>query len=74
MTDDRGRLEQPLVLGRQAIDARGQQSVDAGRNLNRLDGRGETIGAGFTGERVRLHESPDGLLEKERVSFRPTHQ
>src|SRR6185369_7499996 len=54
VTDDRGSLEQALLLGRQAIDARRQQALNAGRNLNGLDGRGQTIGAGFTGERVRL--------------------
>ena len=74
VTDDSRRLEQALVLGRQAIDTRRQQALDAGRNLNGLEGRGETIGARFTGERLRLHESPDGLLDEERVAFRSVHQ
>ena len=34
LTDDRGRLEQPLVLGREPVDPDGQDSLDCGRNLD----------------------------------------
>jgi hypothetical protein len=70
MADDRGRLEQTLLLDGQAVDARGQNRVDAGWNLDGVDGLGEAIRAELADERFRLHEGAYALLEEERVPFR----
>ena len=59
MTDDRGRLEQTLLLGGQPVDARRQNRVDAGRNLDGVDGLGEAIRAGLADERL---SSPPGFV------------
>src|SRR5882724_9072630 len=74
MADDGGRLEQTLLLDGQPVDARGQNRVDAGRDLDGLDGLDEAIRAGLADERLRLHKGSDALLEEERVPFRPFDQ
>ena len=74
LADDRGRLEQALLLEGESIDARGHDRVDAGRNLDGVDGLGETIRTRLTGEGFRLHQRAHTLLEKERVPFRPFAQ
>ena len=74
VADDRGRLEQTLLLHGQSVDARGQNRVDTGRNPGRLDGLGEAIRAGRPGERLCLHEGSYTLLEEERVPLRPFDQ
>jgi hypothetical protein len=43
--DDRGRLEQPLGLGFQAVDARGQDGLHGRGNRQLLDGPREPVGA-----------------------------
>ena len=40
LADDGGRLEQPLVVGRQAVDAGGQDGLDRGGDLGWLGGPG----------------------------------
>ena len=74
MADDRGRLEQTLLFDGQTIDARRQDGLDAGRDLDGVDGLNETIRAGLPDERLRLHKGSDALLEEERVSLRPFDQ
>ena len=48
--------------------------MNAGRDLDAVDGLGEAICAGRAGERLRLHEGSYTLLEEERVPFRPFDQ
>ena len=74
LADDGGGLEQALVLGRQAVDARGQDRLHRGRDLQVLDGPGEPIGAALADQRRRLHQGPHALLEEERIAFRPLDQ
>ena len=74
LADDRGRLEQSLGLGRQAVDARGQDGLHGGGDLQVLDGPGEPVGAALAGQGRRLHQGPHTLLEEERIGFRPLDQ
>jgi hypothetical protein len=68
LTDDRRRLEQVLVVRREPVDPGRQDHLHARRNLDGLDRPGQTIGAAFPGERPRLHERPDALLDEEGVA------
>ena len=74
LADDGGRLEQSLGLGRQAVDARGQDGLDRGGDRQIFDGSGEPIGAAVAGQGPRLHEGPHTLLEEEGIRFRPLDQ
>ena len=67
LADDGGDLEEALVLGRQPVDARRQDRLDRGRNLDRLDRLRQPIPAARPIQRLRLHQRPDGLLQEERV-------
>jgi hypothetical protein len=67
--NDRGGLEQALVLGIQAIDAGGNDGV-------RVEGQGQRrhrtlqpIGAPLTDQRPRLHERADGFLHEEGIAL-----
>ena len=74
LADDRGGLEQPLGLGRQAVDARGQDGLHGGGDRQVLDGPGEPVGAALAGQGRRLHQGPHALLEEEGIRFRPLDQ
>jgi hypothetical protein len=65
LADDRGRLEKSLGLGPQAVDARGQDGLNGGGDLQVLGGSGEPVGAALTGQGRRLHQSPHTVLEEE---------
>ena len=74
LADDGGGLEQSLGLGRQAVDARGQDGLHGGGDLQVLDGPGEPVGAALAGQGRRLHQGPHTLLEEEGIRFRPLDQ
>jgi hypothetical protein len=74
LADDRGRLEQSLGLGHQAVDARGQDGLHGGGNRQLLNGPGEPVGAALARQGRRLHQGPHTLLEKEGIGFRPLDQ
>ena len=74
LADDRGRLEQSLGLGRQAVDARGQDGLHGGGDLEVFDGPSEPVGATLAGQGRCLHQGPHTLLEEERIRFRPLDQ
>ena len=73
-TDDGGRLEQVLLVGRETVDSRRQDGLDAGRNLNIPNRLSDAVTAGLPGERPRLDERTHTLLEKERVTVRALDQ
>jgi hypothetical protein len=56
-----------LSSGGEPVDAGRQHRLDRGRDLDRLDRLGQPIPAPLPGQRFRLHEGPDGLLQEERV-------
>ena len=66
LADDRGGLEQALVLGRQAVDARGQDRLHRGRDLDRSTGLRQPVGAALADQRPGLDQRPHALLEEER--------
>ena len=72
--DDRGRVQQALLVTRESVDARGQDRLDAGRDLDGMDGCGEAVGAGLAHERLRLYQGSNAFLEEERVPVRPLDQ
>ena len=75
LADDGGRLEQALLLGRQAIDAGGQEGLHGGRHLEvSAAGTGESVGAALADQGARLHERADALLEEERIALGPLDQ
>ena len=72
---DHGRgLEEPLLLARQAVDARGQDGLHGRRNLDALDGAGEPVGAGPATEGTGVDEGAHALFEKEGVAAGARHQ
>src|SRR6266852_5060943 len=62
------RLEQLLVHGRQAIDARRDDWLYGRGQLNGRERPDEAVGAGPAGERPQLRERPNALFEKEWVA------
>ena len=71
LADDGGLLQQALVIGRQAIDPRGENGLYRGRDLDGGQGGGEAIVAGCPGEGLALGQAPHHLLEEERVALGP---
>ena len=67
LADDRRGLEQQLVLGREPLDPGREDHLHGGRDLDRLDRPGQTIGSALSGKRLRLHQRPDALLDEEGV-------
>ena len=69
LADDGGGLEKLLVLGREPVDARGENGLHGGGHL---DGDGilaKAIGAGLSHQHLRLYERAHALLQEERVAF-----
>ena len=71
LSDDSRRLQQLLLHEREPIDPRGQDCLNRGRHLNRIDGLDETIRPTLTHQGLGLHKSPHALFKKERVTLRP---
>ena len=74
VTDDRRRLEPLLLMGRQPVDARGEEGVHARRDLDGVDGAGRAIRPRLADEELRLGQTPHALLEEERVALRARDQ
>ncbi len=67
LADDRGDLQEALVLRGKPVDAGRQDRLDGGGNLDRLDRLRQPIPASLPHQRLRLHQRPDRLLQEERV-------
>ena len=67
LADDRGRLEEALLFGREPVDPSGQDRLDRRRDLNARERVGEAIGAALPGQHLRLDQRADALLQEERV-------
>ena len=63
-----------LVREGKAIDARGQDRLDRGRHLHRLERPGQAMRAALAGERTALDQRSHALLEEERVAFGTFHE
>ena len=69
LADDRGGLEEALVLGREPVDARGQDRLRRRRDLKGLGRLRQAIGAALARQRLGLDQRPDALLEEEGVAL-----
>src|SRR3990172_666671 len=67
LAHDRGSLEQPLVLGRQAIDPGRKDRLDRGRHLDRGKRGSQREGASLPAEDSRLRQGPNALLQEEGI-------
>ena len=70
VADHRRSLQHALVPLHQAIDARREQRVHGGRDLERLDRRDQSIGAAGALEVAGLDQTAHGLLGEEGVAAR----
>src|SRR5262245_40505751 len=68
VADNRSSLEEALVLGRQALDAGVQDGLHRGRDLQVLNGTGESITTPIEDECACLDQRADTLLQEERVA------
>ena len=67
LADNGGRLEQLLVVRREPVDPGRQDHLDSRRDLDRLDRPRQTIRAALPGQRPRLHQRADALLDEEGI-------
>ena len=71
LPDDRGHLEKAPCLGRQLVDACGQDRFDRGRHLDRLDRSSQVTRPPLAPQDVGIHQRLHGLLQEERIPLRP---
>src|SRR5262249_51251414 len=74
LADDRRGLEQALLLGRKAVDARGEDGLYRPGQLHDRRGPREAIGTALAREHARLRQSAYALLEEEGIALRPRDQ
>ena len=74
LADDRGRLEQPLVLGGQAVDARREDRLDRRRAPGCVDGRAPGDRRRARRPARRSRPGAHALLEEERLPSRALDQ
>ena len=67
--DHRSRLEQPLLLRRQSVDARRQDGLHRGRHLNGRQGLRQAIGPALADQHPRLHQGAHALLQEEGIAL-----
>ena len=72
--DHGGGLEQPLLIGGEAIDARREHGLDGGRHADRGHGAGQAVRAALADQRAVFHHGADALLQEERIPFGPLGQ
>jgi hypothetical protein len=60
-------LKEALVLRREPVDARGQDRLGRGRDLEALGCLRQPMCASLTRQDLRLDEGPDALFEEERI-------
>jgi hypothetical protein len=73
-TDDRGCLEETLVIGREPVDARGQNGLHGSGDLDSLRLPRGTVASRLAGEHSSLDQDAHALLEEQRVTFRAIEQ
>src|SRR5215813_4810440 len=74
LANDRGGLEQTLVLGRQAIDAGGEDGLRRRRDLPRLRGLGDPVRPTLPDEDLGLDKRPDTFFQEKRIPLGATNQ
>ena len=68
LADDGGDLQEMLVLREQPVDARREDHLHGGRDLDRLNRVGHPIPSALPVQCLGLHQGSHGLLEEERVA------
>ena len=71
LADDRGRLEQPLLLRREAVDAGRQNRLHGARHRDGRERPAELVAAALADQHPGLHECPHALLEEEGIALGP---
>ena len=71
LADDRGRLEQPLLLRREAVDAGRQDRLHGARHLDGRECPGQLVATALADQHPGLHECPHALLEEEGIALGP---
>jgi hypothetical protein len=66
--DDRRRLEDLLPLLPEPVDAGGQHRLDGGGHADLVEGAGQPVGPGLSGQGAVLDQGADDLLDEERVA------
>jgi hypothetical protein len=69
LADDRGDLQQKLLVRGQSIDTSRQYHLHRGWDLNHLERLGQPIRTLFADETVSLGEGPDALFQEERIAL-----
>src|SRR5262245_39850672 len=67
--NDRGCLEEPLLLGRQPVDARCQNCLHRGRHLQALDGLGQAISVWCADQHASLDQGAYAFFQKEGIAL-----
>src|SRR5262245_59494137 len=67
-------LQKPLVFRGQTVDARGQDGLNRGRHVDRIDRLGYTVGASLVEQDMSLDQGPHALLDKQRVPPCPSRE
>jgi hypothetical protein len=68
LPDDRGNLEEPPLLRRQTVDARGQDGLHRVGHVDRRQVARQLVLPPVTRQRTRLDQRPDALLDEERIT------
>src|SRR6516225_3214545 len=74
LANHRSGLKQAFVLGREPVDAGGDNRLRGGGDLRGVHGARETIRAALSGECPRLDERPHALFENEWIALRAFYQ
>ena len=69
MANDGRGLQQPLRLGRQPVDARGQDRLHRGRHLDGRQRLRQAVGPRLAHQPLRFHQGVHALLQEERVAL-----
>ena len=69
LPDDRGNLEEPLLIGRQAVDARGQDGLHRAGHVDGGQVARQLVGASRARQRARLDQRSYTLLEEKRIAL-----
>jgi len=74
LANDRGGLEEPLVVGWEPVDASTQDGLHRRRHLEGAETSPRPVRAAFTDEGLRLDKSPHAFLDEERIPLGPLGQ
>src|SRR5262249_47198675 len=74
LADDGGGLEKPFVLGREPVNARGQDRLGRRWNLQRGERPRQMVSASLAGKGLHLDQCPNALLEEEGIALGPLDQ